>query len=85
MKNTMIMRVIWMGAGVAIGVIAVRKLSSVADSYGPAGLNRAMGEVTDGIAHFADTLRSGMQERESDLRAALGIDPAATRPDRVSQ
>ncbi|MHA7140788.1 MULTISPECIES: DUF6167 family protein [unclassified Arthrobacter] len=85
MKNTMIMRVIWMGAGVAIGVIAVRKLASVADSYGPAGLNRAMGEVTDGVANFADALRTGMQERESDLRAALGIDPAEVRPERPGQ
>ncbi len=70
-----------MGAGVAIGVIAVRKLSSVAESYGPAGLNRAMGGVSDSIANFADALRSGMQERESDLRAALGVDPADHRPE----
>lgn len=81
----MIMRVIWMGAGVAIGVIAVRKLSSVADSYGPAGLNRAMGEVSDSVASFADALRSGMQERESDLRAALGINSADVAPVRPGQ
>ncbi|MBE0009840.1 hypothetical protein DXT87_08535 [Arthrobacter sp. AET 35A] len=74
-----------MGAGVAIGVIAVRKLSSVADSYGPAGLNRAMGEVSDSVASFADALRSGMQERESDLRAALGINPADVAPERPGQ
>lgn len=78
----MIMRVIWMGAGVAIGVIAVRKVSAARSTLGPAGLNRAVGQLSDSIAGFADALRSGMQEREADLRAALGVDPTQSRADR---
>ena len=69
-------RMIWMAAGVAIGVLAVRKLSQTRDALGPVGLNRALGQVADSVATFADAVRDGMQERETDLRLALGIDSA---------
>ncbi|UNK44332.1 DUF6167 family protein [Arthrobacter sulfonylureivorans] len=69
-------RMIWMAAGVAIGVLAVRKLSQTRDALGPAGLNRALGQVADSVATFADAVRDGMRERETDLRLALGIDSA---------
>ncbi|WP_253905659.1 DUF6167 family protein [Arthrobacter sp. H5] len=70
----MIKRVLWMAAGVAIGVIAVRRVTEAKSALGPAGLNRAVAQVSDSIADFADALRSGMQERETDLRSALGVD-----------
>jgi hypothetical protein len=69
-------RLIWMGAGIAIGVLAMRKLSSAKQAIGPEGLNRAVAGVADSIADFANALREGMTEREADLRAALGIDSA---------
>ncbi|WP_445154272.1 DUF6167 family protein [Arthrobacter sp. Hor0625] len=67
-------RIIWMGIGVAIGVIAVRKLSEAQSSLGPEGLNRAVGRLTDGVYDFADAVRAGMRERETELRTALGVD-----------
>ncbi|MDQ0673035.1 hypothetical protein QFZ36_000596 [Pseudarthrobacter siccitolerans] len=71
-------RLVWMGIGVAIGVIAFRKVTeaqaSMQSTLGPQGLNRAVGRLTDGIYDFADALREGMRERETDLRAALGVD-----------
>ncbi|KRE78801.1 hypothetical protein ASG71_11080 [Arthrobacter sp. Soil763] len=63
-----------MGIGVAIGVIAVRKLSEAQSSLGPEGLNRAVGRLTDGVYDFADAVRAGMRERETELRTALGVD-----------
>ncbi|WP_205754429.1 DUF6167 family protein [Arthrobacter sp. CAU 1506] len=69
-------RMIWMAAGVAIGVLAVRKVSQTREALGPVGLNRALAQVADSVANFADAVRDGMQERESDLRLALGIDSA---------
>jgi len=67
-----------MGIGVAIGVIAFRKVTeaqaSMQSTLGPQGLNRAVGRLTDGIYDFADAIRDGMRERETDLRAALGVD-----------
>ncbi|MFD1212436.1 DUF6167 family protein [Arthrobacter sp. GCM10027362] len=67
-------RVIWLAAGITIGVLAVRKLSEARQTFGPEGLNRAVGTLADSIANFADAVRDGMQEREADLRAALGVD-----------
>ncbi|WP_235436614.1 hypothetical protein [Pseudarthrobacter siccitolerans] len=71
-------RLVWMGIGVAIGVIAFRKVTeaqaSMQSALGPQGLNRAVGRLTDGIYDFADAIRDGMRERETDLRAALGVD-----------
>ena len=67
-------RIIWMGIGVAIGVIAFRKLTEAQSALGPAGLNRAVGRLTDGVYDFADAVRVGMRERETELRSALGVD-----------
>jgi hypothetical protein len=36
-----------------------------------------VGRLADGLYDFADAVRSGMHERETDLRAALGVDPSA--------
>ncbi|CAM3063425.1 hypothetical protein PSET11_02670 [Arthrobacter ulcerisalmonis] len=75
-------RLVWMGLGVAIGVIAFRKINEAQTQLGPAGLNRAVSRVADTVYDFADAVRDGMRERETDLRAALGIDSAdvARRP-----
>ncbi|GAB3541238.1 hypothetical protein GCM10027403_32360 [Arthrobacter tecti] len=70
----MIKRVFWLTAGVAIGVVAVRKVSAMKSAVGPEGLNRAVAQLTDSVADFAEALRQGMNEREADLRSALGID-----------
>ncbi|WP_258060728.1 DUF6167 family protein [Arthrobacter sp. 4R501] len=70
-------RFVWMGIGVAIGVIAFRKISEAQSNLGPEGLNRAVGRLADGVYDFADAVRAGMQERETDLRAALGVDSQA--------
>jgi hypothetical protein len=77
-------RLVWMGIGVAIGVIAFRKVTeaqaSMQSTLGPQGLNRAVGRLTDGIYDFADALRDGMRERETDLRSALGVDSGELTP-----
>lgn len=70
----MIKRVFWLAAGAAIGVVAVRKVSAMKSAVGPEGLNRAVAQLTDSVADFADAFRQGVQERETDLRTALGID-----------
>ena len=67
-------RIIWMGIGVAIGVIAFRKITEAQSTLGPEGLNRAVGRLADGLYDFADAVREGMNERETELRAALGLD-----------
>ncbi|MHA7238615.1 hypothetical protein [Arthrobacter sp. TMS1-12-1] len=73
----MIRRAFWLAAGITIGVVAVRKVTQAKSTLGPEGLNRAVGQISDSIADFADALRSAMSEREDDLRTALGV-PAPT-------
>lgn len=73
-------RIVWMGIGVAIGIIAFRKVTEAQASIGPDGLNRAVGRLADGLFDFADAVRSGMHEREEDLRAALGISSTDNNP-----
>jgi hypothetical protein len=67
-------RLVWMGIGVAIGVIAFRKFTEAQSALGPEGLNRAVGRLADGVYDFADAVRAGMRERETDLRTALGVE-----------
>ncbi|MFE4542927.1 DUF6167 family protein [Arthrobacter sp. NPDC056727] len=67
-------RLVWMGIGVAIGVIAFRKVTEAQSALGPEGLNRAVGRLADGFYDFADAVRAGMRERETDLRSALGVE-----------
>ena len=80
----MIKRVFWMSVGVAIGVIAVRRISEAKTAIGPAGINRALGSTADAVQNFADALREGMNQRENDLRSALGLDNGDTVVDTMS-
>lgn len=67
-------KIFWLGVGITIGVIAARKLTNAKGNLGPEGLNRAMGRVSDSIHDFADALKENMDQREGDLRGALGLD-----------
>ena len=71
-------RIIWMGIGVAIGVIAFRKITEAQSNLGPEGLNRAVGRLADGLYDFADAVREGMSERETELRKLFAV-PAHLR------
>jgi len=68
-------KIFWLGVGITIGVVAARKISAAKGALGPAGLNRAVGRMSDSVHDFADALRDSMDQRETDLRAALGLDP----------
>ncbi|WP_196810896.1 hypothetical protein [Arthrobacter sp. 35W] len=71
--------IFWLGTGIAIGVVCVRKYSQVRGTLGPEGLNRAVGRLSDSFLDFADAIREGSAEREAELRAALGVDAAEAR------
>ncbi len=72
-------RLFWVTFGAAAGVAAVRKLSQVAESYGPGGLARSAGTTW---REWSGAVREGMAEREHELRVALGAEPdAPSSPD----
>ena len=71
-------RVFWLGIGVAVGVIVVRKASKAARAYAPRALARSAGSSAGGLVvsarSFADEVRAGMREHEAQLLAAIAAD-----------
>jgi len=68
-------RLFYLAVGAGLGVAAVRKLSKAASKLTPSGLAGSAGESVTGLARsvrgFVDDVRSGMAEREIELRDAL--------------
>jgi hypothetical protein len=71
----MMRRLFWLGAGVAVGALVVRKLARTAQSYTPAGLadsaRTSVSGLVEGLREIADDVRVAMAEREDDLMTAL--------------
>jgi hypothetical protein len=74
----MMRRLFWLGAGVAVGVLVVRKLTRTAESYTPAGLadsaRTSVSGLLESVREFADDVRTAMAEREDDLLTALATE-----------
>ncbi|GEL93643.1 hypothetical protein [Cellulomonas composti] len=67
-------RLFWIGVGVAVTVVVIRKGRQIAEEYLPAGTT----DVVDGASRVTHAFTSarreflaGMSERETELRAAL--------------
>jgi hypothetical protein len=71
----MMRRLFWLGAGVAVGALVVRKLARTAQSYTPAGLadsaRTSVSGLVEGLREIVDDVKVAMAEREDDLLAAL--------------
>lgn len=82
-------RLFWTGLGVAVGVMATRKITETAQALTPAGMtNRLADSITvlgDAVREFGQDLREAMWDREEELYDALGLndvpetDPAAPK------
>lgn len=71
----MIKRALWLGIGIAVGAIVVRKVTQAAHAYSPSGLagraqNSAAG-LLDSVRDFVADVREGMAEREAQIHAAF--------------
>lgn len=67
-------KLFWVGIGIGVGVLVARKLNEAKDLASADGMNRAVGRISDSLHEVADAFRSGMNERETELRMALGLD-----------
>ncbi|GAB3650413.1 hypothetical protein GCM10027591_07800 [Zhihengliuella somnathii] len=76
----MIKKIFWVGIGIGVGALAYRKLTEAKELAGPAGLNRAVGRLTDEAAATLAAFRDGMTSKEAELRSSLGLDPADPAP-----
>lgn len=70
----MMRRLILVGCGVTLGVIAVRKLTEVKSTLEPQRLNRTVGHLIDRASNFINVLCIEMRERETELRAAHKVE-----------
>lgn len=68
-------RLLWLGAGLAIGALVVRAVSKKAQSYTPGGLAVAARNsgrnLVDSVQGFVDDVWVGMREREQELHDAI--------------
>ena len=68
-------RLLWLGAGLAIGALVVRAVTKKAQSYSPSGIATAARDsgrnLLESAREFLDDVRDGMHQREQELRAAL--------------
>jgi hypothetical protein len=70
-------RLFWIALGATAGVLVARQLAKTARNLTPDGaadrIVHALGGVGHSIREFADDVRTGMDERDTELRQALGI------------
>ncbi|HEY3507317.1 MAG TPA: hypothetical protein VGN37_31555 [Actinocatenispora sp.] len=87
-------RLFWLGVGVAVGVVAARKLSQTAQAFTPQGVaaslqssaRGAAAGALDEVRSFVSDVRASMAEREGQIHEAvaanldLGARPRALDP-----
>jgi hypothetical protein len=72
-------RGLWFVAGAGAGVYAMVKARRAADTLTPDGLRDRVAGLNLGARLFADEVRAGMTERETELRERLGVVPDGPR------
>ncbi len=69
----MIVRGFWFVAGAGVGVYAVLKARRAAEAFTPEGLQDRLAGLSVGVNLFADEVRAGQAEKETELRERLGL------------
>jgi hypothetical protein len=68
-------RLLWLGVGLAVGAIVVRKLTRKANEFTPSGIASSLSESAGGLVEslrsFVDDVRAGMAEREQQIHEAF--------------
>jgi hypothetical protein len=68
-------RLLWLGVGLAVGAIIVRKVTRKADEFTPSGIAASLSESAGGLVEslrsFVDDVREGMAERENEIHEAF--------------
>jgi hypothetical protein len=68
-------RLLWLGIGLAVGALVVRKMTRTAQAYTPSGIAASLSESAGGLVEtvrsFVTDVRDGMAEREQQIHAAF--------------
>jgi hypothetical protein len=86
-------RLLWLGVGLAVGALVVRKLTRKANEFTPSGiatsLSQSAGGLVESVRSFVDDVRDGMTEREDQIQQAFAegelFDDGLTDFDRDAQ
>jgi hypothetical protein len=71
-------RLIWFVVGILAGIYLVTRLKRKARVLTPDGVQDSVDKLASAVRHFGDEVRAGMEQRESELREALGLDTTNT-------
>ncbi|MGN6574091.1 MAG: DUF6167 family protein [Nocardioides sp.] len=66
-------RVAWFVAGAGAGVYAVVKARRTAEAFTPEGLADRLAGLSVGARIFGEEVRAGRDEKETELRARMGL------------
>ena len=68
-------RLLWLGIGLAVGAIVVRKATRKASEFTPSGIATSLSESAGGLVEslrsFVEDVRDGMAEREREIHEAF--------------
>ncbi|HEV7964387.1 MAG TPA: hypothetical protein VGP57_17735 [Actinoplanes sp.] len=68
-------RLLWLGVGLAVGAVIVRKVTRKANEFTPSGvatsLSESAGGLVESLRSFVEDVREGMAERESQISEAF--------------
>jgi hypothetical protein len=68
-------RLLWLGVGLAVGALVVRKLNQKANEFTPTGIATSLSESAGGLVEslrsFVEDVREGMAEREQQIHEAF--------------
>jgi hypothetical protein len=68
-------RLLWLGVGLAVGAIVVRKVTRKANEFTPSGiatsLSQSAGGLVESLRSFVEDIRDGMAERENEIHEAF--------------
>jgi len=71
-------RLFYVALGATVGILVVRRLTTAAKAFTPAGVQTslagALGGLGDAVREFTVEMREAMAEREVELRTTLGLD-----------
>ncbi|MEV0716204.1 hypothetical protein [Asanoa sp. NPDC050611] len=68
-------RLLWLGVGLAVGALVVRKLTQKANEFTPSGIagsvSQSAGGLVESVRAFVDDVRVNMAEREQQIHDAF--------------
>ena len=68
-------RLLWLGVGLAVGALVVRKMSRKANEFTPSGiatsLSESAGGLVESVRSFVEDVREGMAERQEEIAEAF--------------